>query len=263
MLFFISCSFHPYFIWNFWSVGRHLFYQSKFGANLNPFKIKLIRFENRIGRTVLPAPPVSAALTTSPRCLVPHPAADDRAPCHIPAHLSVTPSCVAPTPPPYTVARQHAARTRSGRAAVTSMPRHHATPHHAQASPLPLSLSRSASMQRRPLRAPSPPIPFKTEPPPTGRIFLPHAPFVSSVHARALHTCPPPPERRRRPPPSGERPLSCSIPQTTAASSPRWSPSSCRTPPHVSTTTGDLSSLTPATASASTSPLRPLTSSRH
>jgi hypothetical protein len=41
--------------------------QSKFGANLNPFKINLIRLENRIGRTVLPTPPVSAAPTASSR----------------------------------------------------------------------------------------------------------------------------------------------------------------------------------------------------
>jgi hypothetical protein len=158
MLFFISCSFHPYFIWNFWSAGRHLFYQSKFGANLNPFKIKLIRFENRIGRTVLPAPPVSAAPTASPRCLAPHPAADNQAPHHVLAHLSVTPSRVAPTPPPTTVARQHAARARSGRATIASMLCHCATPHHAQASLSPLSL---------PLRlhaAPTPPSPLPAAP---------------------------------------------------------------------------------------------------
>jgi hypothetical protein len=47
-------------------VGRHLLNRSKFGTNLNPFEINLIRFENRIGRTVLPTPPVSAAPTASP-----------------------------------------------------------------------------------------------------------------------------------------------------------------------------------------------------
>jgi hypothetical protein len=130
---------------------------------------------------------------------------------------------------------------------------------------------------------PSPPLPFKIEPAPVGRIFLPRAPFVSSVHARAPHTCPPPPrrpphrlpatgappprrtppERHRHPPPSSERPLSCSIPQSVAASSPHWSPSSCRTPPRASTTTRALSSPTPPTASTPTPPLHPLMSSRH
>jgi hypothetical protein len=144
--------------------------------------------------------------------------------------------------------------------------------------PLSLSLSCSASTRRPPLRAPSPPLPFKTEPPPPGQIFLAHTSFVSSIHAQVLHTRPPlprhpphrlpttrappsrrtPPERRRRPPPSGERLLSCSIPQSTAASSPRWSPSSYRTPPRASTTTEALSSLTPATASALTPPLCPV-----
>jgi hypothetical protein len=54
-------------------VGKTLFYWSKFGANLNPF-------ENRIGRTVLRTPPVSAVSTASSRCLTPHLAADNRAP---------------------------------------------------------------------------------------------------------------------------------------------------------------------------------------
>jgi hypothetical protein len=56
----------------------YLFYRSKFEANLNPFEINLIQFENRIGRTA--GPPVSAVPTASPRCLTPHQAADDWAP---------------------------------------------------------------------------------------------------------------------------------------------------------------------------------------
>jgi hypothetical protein len=45
----------------------HLLDQLNFGANLNPFEINLIRFENQIGRIVLPTPPVSAAPTASLR----------------------------------------------------------------------------------------------------------------------------------------------------------------------------------------------------
>jgi hypothetical protein len=47
-----------------------------------------------------------------------------------------------------------------------------------------------------------------------------------------------PSEHRRHPPPSGERPLSCTIPQSAAASSPCWSPLSYRISPRWSTTTG-------------------------
>jgi type VI secretion system secreted protein VgrG len=257
-----------------------LFYQSKFGANLNPFEIKLIRFENRIGSTMLPAPPVSAAPTASPRCLAPHPAIDDRGPRRILAHLSVTSSDVVPTPPPSTVARQRAARTRHGWATATPTPRRRAAPHLARAP----SLSPAPPPHgAHPSGPPPGRSPLKQSRRPPAEFFLPRAPFVSSVQARAPHThltqprhpphrlpatgAPPPRrtpnERSHRPPPSGERPPSCSIPQSTAASSPRWSPSSCRTPPRASTTTGALSSPTAATASAPTPPLRPLTSSHH
>jgi hypothetical protein len=60
-LFLISISFHPYFIWNFWSRGRHLLDRSKFWPNLNPFEILLIRFKTESGGTMLPGPHVSAA----------------------------------------------------------------------------------------------------------------------------------------------------------------------------------------------------------
>jgi hypothetical protein len=232
-----------------------LFYRSNFGANLNPFEIKLILFENRIRRTVLPAPPISTAPTASPRCLTsrPGPPVSYVVPCRAdPAALH----CRAAT-------RQTCA-PRPGRCRTDATP-----PCCSTSCPGPPSLSRSASTRRPPLRAPSPPLPFKTEPP--------------SVHARALLTHPPlprrqphwlpatgapppcrtPPEHRRRRPPSGERPPSCSIPQSTATSSPRWSPSSCRTPPRALMTTGALPSPTPATASAPTLPLHPLTSSCH
>jgi hypothetical protein len=127
-LFLISSSFHPYFIWNFWSRGRHLFYRSKFGANLNPFEINLIRFENRIGRTVLPAPPVSAALTASPRCLAPHPAAEDRAP------VASRPTCQAPRS---TSPRLRPRASRPGRCHPTLS--HGAVPTAPRAPSLPLS----------------------------------------------------------------------------------------------------------------------------
>jgi hypothetical protein len=82
--------------------------------------------------------------------------------------------------------------------------------------------------------------PLKREPPPTGRFPPPLAPFVSSVHTRAPHSLSPLPRHppRRLPPPkpllriglrlsvTTARPLpvstppSCSVPQSTAASSP-------------------------------------------
>jgi hypothetical protein len=114
----ISIFFHPYFIWNFWSKVSHLFYRLKFGANLNPFEINLIRFENRIGRTVPSTPPVSATPTALPHCLVPHPTDDDRAPRCAPTHLSATTSRCSmprPGPPPLSLPlRLHAASTPPG-----------------------------------------------------------------------------------------------------------------------------------------------------
>jgi hypothetical protein len=186
---------------------------------LNPFEIKLIRFENRIGCTVPPAPPVTAASNASPCCLTPHLAANDRAP---PSHPGPPVSHAVPRRAD-PAALHCRATTRRGRAAAASTPRCRAAPCRAQ-GPLSLSLSRSTSTRRPPLRPPSPPLPFKTKSPPTGRILLPRVPFVSSVHARAPHTRPPlprhpphplpateappprrtPPERRRRVPPSGE-----------------------------------------------------------
>jgi hypothetical protein len=209
---------------------------------LNPFEIKLIRFENRIGRTMLPAPPVSTAPTASLRCLTLHPATDDR-PHRVLAHLSVTSSRVAPTLPPSTVVLQCDTYARHGRAAAAPMPRHHAAPRHAQGPTLSPTLPpRGAHPSGPPPRR----SPLKQSRRPPVEFFSPHASFVSSVHARALLTHPPPPrcqphrlpatgapppcrtppERRRCRSPSGEHPLSCSIPQSTAASSPRWSPSS-------------------------------------
>jgi hypothetical protein len=100
--------------------------------------------------------------------------------------------------------------------------------------PPPLSLLRSTSTRCPPSGPPSPPIPIKMEPPPTGRrFFSPRAPFVSPVHARAprLHSHHPgihlagflPPEPLLRVglcqsaaavfPLSGERPLSFLTPK--------------------------------------------------
>jgi hypothetical protein len=105
-------------------VERHLVDQSKFGANLNPFEIKLIRFENRIGCTVVSAPlfstaptrslaltpaPVAArrcsATTPPPACAVAGPLPPDAAPLRCPRHarapsLSPHASPENPDPPP-------------------------------------------------------------------------------------------------------------------------------------------------------------------
>jgi hypothetical protein len=72
---------------------------------------------------------------------------------------------VAPNPAFSTVVRQ--------RAAAGSLPRrrHAAVLLHVALAP---PLSRSTSMRRPPLRAPSPPLPVKTEPPPADRIFFSH-----------------------------------------------------------------------------------------
>jgi hypothetical protein len=98
---------------------------------------------------------------------------------------------------------------------------------------------------------------FKWEPPPTDRFPLPHAVHLirprpsaalfsptsqaSASPAPATKVPPPhwtPSERHRRPPPSGERPselLHSSIDRRLLTP---WSPSSYRTPPHSSMTTG-------------------------
>jgi hypothetical protein len=122
---------------------------------------------------------------------------------------------------------------------------------------LPLSLPLRLQAVPTALSPPSPPLPLKHSHHPPAILFLPRVPFILSAHARAPHMLPPSPrcpphqfattgappprrtpsEHRRRPPPSGERPLSCTIPQSVAASSPCWSPSSCRTSPRWSTTT--------------------------
>jgi hypothetical protein len=78
--------------------------QSKFGANLNPFEINLIRFENRIGRTMLPTPPVSAAPTASLRRTQPLTIGPPSRPDPPVSRVNR----VAPTPPSSIVTRQRA-----------------------------------------------------------------------------------------------------------------------------------------------------------
>jgi hypothetical protein len=113
---------------------RHLLFWSKIGANLNPFEINLIRFQNRIGRTVLPTPPVSAAPTASLCRTQPLTIGPPSRPSPPVSHVDR----VAPTPPLSTVARQRAARARRGRAAAAAVPtpRRCAAPHRARAPSL-------------------------------------------------------------------------------------------------------------------------------
>jgi hypothetical protein len=142
--------------------------QSKFGANLNPFEINLIRFESRIGRTMLPTPPISAAPTASLRRTQPLMIGPLRAPAHLSAALAASRR---PSRPPL-----------SGGSAPMTCRR--TAPRSAQG---PLSLPHSLLLclhAASTLWAPSPPLSIKTEPPPTGRrFFSPRAPFVSPVHA--------------------------------------------------------------------------------
>jgi hypothetical protein len=117
--------------------GKAPFGSVKFGANLNPFEINLIRFENRIGRTVLPTPPVSAASTASLR----HTQPLTIGPMSCPGPPISRVERVAPTPPSSTVARQRAACAHRGRAAAAPTTRHRTAPRRAQAPhSLPLSL---------------------------------------------------------------------------------------------------------------------------
>jgi hypothetical protein len=150
---------------------------------LNPFEINLIRFgnrTNRIGRTVLPTPPISAAPTASPRRTQPLTTRPPSCPGPPVRHVDL----VAPTPPSSTVARQHAAAgPLPHRQHFTTLI--HATP---RAPSLTLSPFRSASTRRPPLRAPSLPLPLKLSHRPI--FFFPRTPFVSPVHAHVprLHS---------------------------------------------------------------------------
>jgi hypothetical protein len=135
-------------------MGRNLLDQSNFGANLNPFEINLIQFENQIGRTVLQTPPVSAAPSASPRCPAPHPATDDRPPIASRSTCHATPSRCSTT-------RQ---------------------------APLSPSLSPAPPPHGAHPSAPSPPLPFKTEPPPPAKFFSPTHDFPSPLRRRAAAT---------------------------------------------------------------------------
>jgi hypothetical protein len=165
---------------------RHLLDQSKFGANLNPFEINLIRFKNRIGRIVLPTPSVSVAPTASPHCPAPHPVADDRAP------VASRPTCQPRRPASRRPRRSPRSRgnTPPTRAAAGPLPcQHHAaTLLHATPGP-PLSPAPPPSGDQP--SAPSRQFPLKWSRRPPAKIFFsPHAAFISSVHARAPRICP-------------------------------------------------------------------------
>jgi hypothetical protein len=133
---------------------------------------------------------------------------------------------------------------RSVRCRADATPPHYSTPCPGPPSrPLSLPIRLHTAPTPPP---PSPPLPLKQSRRPPGEIFSPQC-VIRLVHPcpNAAHSSPsprhpphrfsktgaPPPrwtpsERRRRPSPSGERPPSCSIPQSTTASSPRWSLSS-------------------------------------
>jgi hypothetical protein len=137
----------------------------------------MIRLENRIGRTVLPAPPVTAALTASPRCLVPHPATDDWAP------VASRPNCQ----PPRHASRRPRSLPLSGGNAPT--PCRHAAPHHAM-PPLSLSLSRSASMRRPPICPPPCRSPLKQSRRSPAEFFSPRAVRLVRPRPSAAHASP-------------------------------------------------------------------------
>jgi hypothetical protein len=162
-----------------------IFYLKFLKYILNPFEINLIRFENRIGRTVLPTPPVSAAPNASPRCPAPHPATDDRAP------VASRPTCQPRRP---TSRRPRRSPLSHGNALPAPTPRRCAAPCCARA---PLSLLLRLHVASTP-PAPSPPLLVKTEPPPTGRNFFltPRAVRLVRPRPSAARSSPSP----RRPP---------------------------------------------------------------
>jgi hypothetical protein len=221
--------------------------------------MNLIRFENRIGRTVLPTPPVSVEPTASPCCPAPHPAADDRAP------VASRPTCQPHRPASRRPRRSPLSRGNAPPARAAAGPlrhrRHAAALLHTAPGP-PLSPSLSPTPPPRGVHPSAPPRRFslkRSRRPPAEFFFKPRTPFVSSVHARAprirpnhlsvLLTSFPPSEPLLRAglcprvtavcPPSGELLPSCSIPQLTAASSPPGLPRAagplhaCRRPPEL------------------------------
>jgi hypothetical protein len=126
--------------------------RSKFGANFNPFEINLIRFENRIGHTVLPTP---TCQRHADRLTTPHPATDDWAP------VASRPTCQSRRPRRADpVVLQCGAATRRRHAAALL----HVTPR------APLSLPFCLHAASTPL-TPLPALPLKTEPPAADRSF--------------------------------------------------------------------------------------------
>jgi hypothetical protein len=153
---------------------------------LNLFEINLIRFENRIGRPVLPTPPVSTVLTASPHCPVPHPTTNDRTP------VASRPTC-------------QPRRLASCRPRRSPLPRqcHAIALLHTVPGPPSLSLSLSLSPAPpphdvHPSGPPSPPLPVKTEPPPADRknFLTPRVVRLVRPRPRAALSIPSP----RRPP---------------------------------------------------------------
>jgi hypothetical protein len=160
--------------------GKAPFGSVKVWADLNPFEINLIRFENRIERTVLPTPPVSAAPTASPCRTQPLTIGPPSRPGPPISHVAR----VAPTPSSYAVAQQRATHARRGRAAVAPTTRRCTAPRRAQGPlSLPLSLPLCLHVASTP---PSPPprcFPLKRSHRPPAEEFSPRAPFVSPIHA--------------------------------------------------------------------------------
>jgi hypothetical protein len=204
---------------------------------LNPFEINLIRFENRIGRTVLPTPPVSAAPTASLRHTQPLTTGPPSRPgppvSHIDPHRAdpAVFHCRAATRRPRAPWPGHC------RANVT--PSCCSTP--CQAPPHSPSLSPALPPRgAHPFGPPSPPLPLKPSHRPSADLFLPPRvvylarPRPSATHAssppshlprRLFAAGAPPPDRTpsehlRRLPPPLSAPPNCSFPQLAVASSP-------------------------------------------
>jgi hypothetical protein len=160
-------------------MGRHLLDRSKFGANLNPFEIHLIRFESESGGTVLPGPRVNAA------------------PCR---------ACPAPSrcPPGPAVARSRLSATHVRACQpLTSAPAAQAAFHHARAplSP-PLCPTRRPTPQHPSAGSRHPPPPLKRVLSPTvaRKNFLPRRAFRPAPTPR-LQSPPTPPPLAAGPPP--------------------------------------------------------------
>jgi hypothetical protein len=185
----------------------HLLDRSKFGANLNPFELNLIRFKTESGGTVLPGPRASAA----PRHLaLPHSATAHRAPvssrptCQPLRLTSLTPAAspVAAMPAAVRAAQSHRTRTVLAHAALhpgPSLSTPILPPRGTEPTPLlfplrtaPERVQKRRSLSRSPLRSTSSHPRQNTSPPPPSTLNSVYQPRMPGSLWPPTHFRPPP-----------------------------------------------------------------------